>query len=343
MLKRSFILIFVCCLIHAQESKPAASVLPASRPASEVKYVKIGDLPGVQSVVKYSDRLYRGAQPQNVQGMLELKKLGVTTILSVEEPDAAELQAAKEAGLQVINIPTLYDGFPSGVLKDLVDRYRALDGVVFTHCHHGKHRGGTASAILRMTFEGISQLEALQEMAELGCSKRYSGLYETVRTYRPDPATAHRVLGPEPGIEGLIEVTPRILRGTSALTPEGLASLKRLGVRSILSADLAADAAERARAAGFDVTIVAANATTDGARATVMKALREKDAEKVMLHATADPAKVAALVAYCRIGISLWSLEEAAREVEALVPGDRGAEVAGSVRGIRARTGASNR
>lgn len=325
-----------CVLLSAQETRNAKeAVLPESRPAAAARYAKLGELPGVMGVVKFSDRLLRGAQPQDVKGILELKKLGVTTILSVEEPDQQELDAAKQVGVAVINVPTEYNGFPADVVKDLVARYRDIEGTAYLHCHHGKHRGGTAGAILRMTFEGIPQLEAIQEMAELGCSKRYPGLYETVTKYRPDPAIAHRVLKPRPGIEELIEVTPWLFRGTSALGPEGLAALKDLGIRSIVSADMSADAQARARAAGLKVALVPV--TIDRAdpeeSQAFARALAESRNEKVFLHANDDLAKVAALVAWFRIGTSLWTADEAAREIEALVMNGRGAKLAGAIRG----------
>lgn len=326
-----------CAMVSAQDTAPRRkeAILPESRPAAAARYTKLGDLPGVQAVVKFSDRLYRGAQPQDAKGMLELKKLGVTTILSVEEPDQPEIDAARQVGINVINVPTEYSGIPADVVKSLVTRYREIDGTVYAHCHHGKHRGGTAGAILRMTFEGIPQLEAIQEMAELGCSKRYPGLYETVEKYRPDPAIAHRVLKSRAGIEGLIEVTPWILRGTSALTPEALAALNDLGVRSIISADMSADAQERARAAGLKVTLIPVNIERANSeeRQAVVRALVEGKNEKVFLHANDDPAKVAAMVAYFRIGMSLWTADEAAREIEALVGSERGPKLAVLIRG----------
>lgn len=330
-------LTMLSAVVRSQEaSRPREAILPESRPASEARYEKLGDLPGVQAVVKYSDRLYRGAQPQDVKGMLELKKLGVTTILSVEEPDAEELAAAKQAGLSVINVPTEYGGIPAAVANDLVAKYREVDGIVYTHCHHGKHRGGAAGAILRMTFEGIPQDEAVQELAELGCSKRYPGLYDTIRAYRPDPAIAHRVLKPRPGIDGLVEVTPWILRGTSSLTPEALAALADLGVKTIVSADLSADAQARARAAGLAVTLVPVSGDTLDPRATssVLSALAKHKTEKIFLHAAEDPARVATMIALFRIGMSRWSHDEAAREIEVLVPGAKGAALARLVRGF---------
>jgi protein tyrosine phosphatase (PTP) superfamily phosphohydrolase (DUF442 family) len=327
---------FACMFLSAQETRnPKEAVLPESRPAATARYARLGDLPGVMGVVKFSDRFYRGAQPQEVKGMLELKKLGITTVLSVEEPDQQELDAAKQVGIDVINVPTEYNGLPSNVIKDLVTKYRAVEGTAYVHCHHGKHRGGTVGAVLRMTFEGISQLEATQEMAELGCSKRYPGLYETVTKYRPNPAIAHRVLKPRPGIDSLIEVTPWLFRGTSALAPEGLAALKDLGITSIISADMGTDAQQRARAAGLKVTLVPV--TIDRAdpeeRQAFARALAEGRNEKVFLHANDDLAKVAAMVAYFRIGTSLWTADEAAREIEALVENGRGARLAGSIRG----------
>jgi protein tyrosine phosphatase (PTP) superfamily phosphohydrolase (DUF442 family) len=323
----------ICAILGAQESAPKEAKLPESRPASEARYTKLGDLPGLKAVTKFSDRLVRGAQPDGAAGMTQLKKLGVTTILSVEEPDQPELNAAKEAGIRIINIPTEYNGLPDKVVKDLVASYRAIEGTTYVHCHHGKHRGGTAAAIFRITFEGVPQLEALQEMAELGCSKRYPGLYETVRKYRPDPKTAHRVLEPRPGIDGLIEVTPWIFRGTSQLNADAVASIKDLGVATIISTGMSPEAQARAIAAGLAVMIVAiepAMALGDE-RQPVVKALTAKKGEKVFLHATDDPAQVAAMVAAFRIAKSLWTLEEAAVEVEALT-GERGAKLAESIR-----------
>jgi protein tyrosine phosphatase (PTP) superfamily phosphohydrolase (DUF442 family) len=327
--------VLLCGALSAQvASRPREAVLPASRPATEARYQRLGELPGVQGVVKFSDRFYRGAQPQDVEGMLSLKKLGVTTILSVEDPDAAEIEAAKKAGIDVINVATEYNGIPASVATDLVKKYREVEGTVYAHCHHGKHRGGAAGAILRMTFEGISAEEAVQEMAELGCSKRYAGLFDTVRAYRPDPALAHKVLKPRPGIDGLIEVTPWILRGTSTLSPDALAALKDLGVKSIISADVPADAAERARAAGFTVATLAVSTDKfDLASSQVVLAEFEKHkTERVFVHAGGSSAKAAALIAVFRIGVSRWTHDEAAREIEILVPGSEGAGLARVVR-----------
>ena len=330
------ILVFASSILSAQESAPKAkeAVLPESRPAEAARYTKIGDLPGVQAVTKFSDRLYRGAQPQGAKGMESLKNLGVTVILSVEEADKEENEAAQQAGIKVINVPTEYNGLPAEVIESLVSPYRTLEETVYVHCHHGKHRGGAAAAILRMTFEGIPQNETVQELAELGASKRYPGLYETVRKYRPDPAKAHRVLRPRPGIDGLIEVTPWVLRGTSAISDEAVNALKDLGVRTILSADMSAEAQERARAAGLTVVMapVTPDRTESREREAVVRALAEKKNEKVFIHATDDPVKVALMVALFRLKMSEWTPDEAAREAEALLASDAGAKLAGILR-----------
>jgi protein tyrosine phosphatase (PTP) superfamily phosphohydrolase (DUF442 family) len=330
------VVLLLCASVCAQETAPKVAEIPESRPASEARYESLGDLPGVQRVTRFSDRLYRGAQPQDVKGMLELRKLGVTAIIAVEEPDKDEIDAGAKAGIRVVNIPTEYGGFPQAVVDELVATYRKADETIYVHCHHGKHRGGAAAAILRMTFEGIPQLEAVQELAELGCSKRYPGLYETVRKYRPDPAIAHRVLKPRPGIDGLIEVTPWVLRGTSALPPESLAALKDLGVTSILSADMAAAAQERARAAGLSVTLLPVTTDREAAdqRGAVVRALAEKKREKIFIHATGDPERVALMVAYFRIALSHWTAEEAAKEVDALLGPQKGGRASSILRAV---------
>jgi protein tyrosine phosphatase (PTP) superfamily phosphohydrolase (DUF442 family) len=137
----------------APASAPAAPAA-GERPESVRRYVRIGDLKGVQAVTRFSERMLRGAQPDGVEGMESLKKLGVEWILSVEEPDAKENAAAKEAGLRIVNIPTEYSGFDDDVVKRIVEAARADGGSAYVHCHHGKHRGGAQGTRLLAPLPG---------------------------------------------------------------------------------------------------------------------------------------------------------------------------------------------
>jgi protein tyrosine phosphatase (PTP) superfamily phosphohydrolase (DUF442 family) len=309
---------------------------PGSRPEAERKYVKIGDLPGVQVVVRMSQRLLKGAQPDGAEGMASLKKLGVTAILSVEEADAKELEAAKRAGIKVVNIPTEYSGIPQDVGDKIVEAARGIEGTAFTHCHHGKHRGGAATAILRRQFEGLSIDEAVEELKELGCSARYAGLFESVRTYRVNPATAHRKVKPLPGLDDAVEVTPNLLRSSAPLTDDALAALKKLGVEVVVTAAATPAAREKAAKLGFEVIEI--KATTDGVTAAefdaAWNALRAHEKSKTLVHAGGDPATAAALVAAFRLNFGRWSADDAAREIEALVPTDAGRLQAAAVRRV---------
>ncbi|HYC76666.1 MAG TPA: hypothetical protein VEI02_03460 [Planctomycetota bacterium] len=332
----------VCASVAVAQGETSVTSAPASRPGadpvtgrleSEKRYQKIGDLPGVHLVSRMSERLLRGAQPDGAEGMESLKKLGVTAILSVEEPDKKETEAAKAAGIRIVNVPTEYSGFSKDVIDRLVAAARSETGTLYTHCHHGKHRGGAATAILRMTFEGFSTDEAIAELAEGGCSKRYPGLFETVKTYRPDPATAHRALT-LPGVDDVVEVTPKLFKSSTRLTGEALDAFGRLGVKTLITAGATDAARQAARDRGFvvvDATVSDAGVTADEI-AAAWKAVAAASAGKTLVHAGGDPAKASALVAAFRLNFSKWSVEEAAREIEALAASDSGRAQAAAVR-----------
>jgi hypothetical protein len=120
------------------------------------------------------------------------------------------------------------------VIDQFVAAYRDLEGTTYVHCHHGKHRGGAAVAVFRMTFEGFSSDEAIAEMFELGCSPRYKGLYETIATYRPDPAVAHRAHKAKEGLAGHDRNRPRLFRAIGEVSDASLKSAKELGMTRVV-------------------------------------------------------------------------------------------------------------
>lgn len=315
----------------AQSTAPVSVIPTASRPAANWQYSRVGDLDGVKAVTKLSDRMLRGAQPDGAAGMESLKKLGVKTILSVEEPDLNETEAAKAAGIAMRNVATEYSGLPKPVIDKLVAAYRDLDGTTYVHCHHGKHRGGAAVAVFRMTFEGFSSDEAISEMFELGCSPRYKGLYETIATYRPDPAVAHRPLAAKDGLANLVEITPRVYRATGTTGDAALKAAKELGVTRIVLVNGDDATAEKVRAAGFDATVFAAPSAFTAVTAGAAKSVLDVTGADKLLVLGSDLASTSAVIAGWRLVRSKWTGEEAAKEVEALV-GQDGAALATALR-----------
>ncbi|MBA4148709.1 MAG: hypothetical protein H0X66_11395 [Verrucomicrobia bacterium] len=134
-----------------------------------------------------------GATPENEQAFAELQKRGVKTIISVDgaKPDA---ESARKFGIRYVHLPIGYDGISTNRELELIKAVQSLPKPIFVHCHHGKHRGPTAAAILCMGAENWKSTEALQWMKQAGTATNYSGLYRTVELFRVPGATALRTV-----------------------------------------------------------------------------------------------------------------------------------------------------
>src|SRR5260370_37016971 len=89
--------------INAAAATPETAPPPFGAPAEKLT------LPGVPRAGKISDVLFRGAQP-SAQGLAELKKLGITTIVNLRGnrgPVALERRQAESLGMRFIDIPVL--------------------------------------------------------------------------------------------------------------------------------------------------------------------------------------------------------------------------------------------
>lgn len=322
-------LVSATCL--AQVGASASMIPTASRPAVAWKYTRIGDLDGVRALTRLSDRLIRGAQPDGIIGIKSLKTLGVRNILSVEEPDLKEIEAAKEAGIEIKNVATEYSGFPKPIIDSLVAAYRDLEGTTYVHCHHGKHRGGSAVAIFRMTFEGFSSEEAIAEMFELGCSPRYKGLYETISKYRPNPATSHRPVKAKDGLVNLVEITPQLFRATGGVDETSLRSFKELGITRVVLVNGTVETAAKIRAASLDCAPLTMPTTLSAMDLSAARSVIDSTLTgKTLLLASGLEPSSAALAGW-RVLRSKWTLDEAAQEVEAIM-GEAGSPLAATLR-----------
>lgn len=125
------------------------------------------ELPGLPNLHKVSEDLYRGAQP-TAEGMKQLEKLGVKTVINLRSirSDSDEI---KDTGLayEHINMTTLNteDNDVARFLQIVTDSNRTP---VFVHCKHGADRTGTVCAIYRITIQGWSKNEAIEEMTKGG-------------------------------------------------------------------------------------------------------------------------------------------------------------------------------
>jgi tyrosine-protein phosphatase SIW14 len=174
MMKRTFFfLIFLGPLssqLLAQEKTPAQPAAPAlAQPAYGEKL----HLAGIHNAGKINDVLYRGAQPKE-NGLAELKKLGVTTIVDLRGEDREKLDwergAAEALGMRFVHLPVSGWSPPSdeqvaqflGLFRD--DPHQR----VFVHCRFGDDRTGVFVATYRMALEKWSPERAMGEMYFFG-------------------------------------------------------------------------------------------------------------------------------------------------------------------------------
>ena len=176
---------------------------------------------GIENAFRLGPGLWSGGEPHGDAAFKALAAAGVRTVVSVDgaKPD---LEAARRHGLRYIHVPIGYDDVPAEAIASLASLTTTDHGGVFVHCHHGKHRGPTAAAILARASGGwdAAQAEAWQRRA--GTSADYPGLYAAVREFRmPDAATlraAARKLKPAIQPAGLVESMVIIDRQSEMLT-----------------------------------------------------------------------------------------------------------------------------
>lgn len=76
---------------------PAAEILPSTN---------------LHNVFAVAPRIFSGSSPENEAGFVELAKLGVKTVISVDgaKPD---VEMARKHGLKYVHLPIGYDGIPT--------------------------------------------------------------------------------------------------------------------------------------------------------------------------------------------------------------------------------------
>jgi protein tyrosine phosphatase (PTP) superfamily phosphohydrolase (DUF442 family) len=130
-------------------------------------------IPGVPNSGKINDHLLRGAQPRE-PGLLELKKLGVTTIVNLRDEDQPKIdweeKRAETLGIRFVHIPVNGWSTPT---NEQAAKFLALfrdnsQEKVFVHCHYGDDRTGVFVALYRIAFEKFPAEQAVKEMFYFG-------------------------------------------------------------------------------------------------------------------------------------------------------------------------------
>jgi tyrosine-protein phosphatase SIW14 len=165
--------------------QPAVARASFGAPAEKLK------LAGVHNAGKVSDALLRGAQP-SAQGLAELKKLGVTTIVDLRGnsgPVAWERAQAEALGIRFVNIPVRGWSPPGNaqVAEFLKLFQQDPTQKIFVHCYYGEDRTGVMVAAYRIAQQNWTADQAMMEMDSFGF---HYHLYRAMKSYvRRFPAT----------------------------------------------------------------------------------------------------------------------------------------------------------
>lgn len=189
----------------AAEITPRANTLPPNVTALEA--------PGLHNLFAVGTNVFSGSTPENDAAFAALAKLGVKTIVSVDgaRPD---VEMARKHGLRYVHLPHGYDGISTNLQLQLAKAGETLPGPFYVHCHHGKHRGPTAVAVMCMANGGWTASQVESWMHAAGTASNYAGLFETIRRFqKPAPAQLEKIAAnfPETAqVSGLVDSMVKI-------------------------------------------------------------------------------------------------------------------------------------
>ncbi|QDV50396.1 cytochrome c [Gimesia fumaroli] len=194
---RVFVIIGLCFLVTSMEPAYCQSQ-NADSPKEETSETANSraqfhslSRPGLHNVFQIDDQVYSGSGPEGKQSFDALKKMGIKTIISVDGTQP-NLKLAKAAGIKYIHIPIGYDGISQDASLSFLKAAKEVKGPVYIHCHHGRHRGPAAAAMVGLCRGSLDKQRALLFLDQAGTSKDYAGLWRDIRQFQV-PAAGTRL------------------------------------------------------------------------------------------------------------------------------------------------------
>ncbi|WP_182866907.1 hypothetical protein [Stieleria mannarensis] len=182
---RRFVLLYLAAFATAcgaDGASPDPAGQPPTQAASDQQDVPFErlSLDALPNAIRIHPRVISGGLPAGETGFRELRRLGVKTVISVDgaRPD---VELARQHGLRYVHLPHGYDGVPEQRVRELALAVRQLDGPVYLHCHHGKHRSPAAASVACVAAGLIPKSQSLKVLQLAGTSPHYRGLYHAAR------------------------------------------------------------------------------------------------------------------------------------------------------------------
>ncbi|MFZ1701568.1 MAG: tyrosine-protein phosphatase [Pyrinomonadaceae bacterium] len=133
--------------------------------------------------------VYRGGQPKS-DGFAELERMGVATVIDLRDDDQNALREkalVENAGMKFINRPLRNWSRPRiDQIDEILREIEAADKPVFIHCKRGKDRTGTVIAVYRMSHDGKTAEEAIDEAKSFGIGWWQFGMRDFINDYYRD-------------------------------------------------------------------------------------------------------------------------------------------------------------
>ena len=148
------------------------------------------------NAIQVHEKVISGGQPDGEPGFRELMELGVKTIISVDGA-APKVAMAKQYGLRYVHLPHGYNGILRERAQELAKAVRDLEGPIYIHCHHGKHRSPAAAAVACVSAGMIEPSASMAILKLAGTDEDYRGLFESVSSAHRFPDTILDALHPE--------------------------------------------------------------------------------------------------------------------------------------------------
>ncbi len=192
----SLILLLPAGIIFAGAvAKPLLAQQPASAAAAHADtaaYIphKL-KIPGVPNAGEATPELLRGAQPSE-EGLASLAKLGVAIVVDLREGDQqSEREEVTRLGMKYVSIPWYCMRPNDNVVAEFLELLEKNPGEkVFVHCREGIDRTGMLIAAYRMTSEGRTAAQAMQEMRTFGFSFTHHVMCPGLASYEENFPTA---------------------------------------------------------------------------------------------------------------------------------------------------------